>query len=128
MLYFYPKDNTPGCTIEGKDFSKYLEEFAKVNAQVIGVSSDSIESHCSFIDKQGLKVMLLSDKKKTFLKKIGVLGKKSMFGKAFDEIIRTTLLIDEKEIIKEIWENVKPSGHAEAVLEKIRIARKNPGK
>ncbi len=119
VLYFYPKDNTPGCTIEGKQFSKYLPEFEKLNTVVVGVSPDSVESHCKFIDKQELKVMLLSDSEKKMINDYGVWGKKKFMGREFMGIIRSTFLIVDGKIIQK-WSPVKVKGHVEEVLEKVK--------
>ncbi len=119
VLYFYPKDNTPGCTIEGIDFTMLLSEFHRAGAEVVGVSPDSVKSHCNFQEKQKLKIMLLSDESKEMLKKYGVWGKKKFMGREYDGVLRTTFLIDAKGKIAQIWREVSVKGHAREVLEKL---------
>jgi peroxiredoxin Q/BCP len=116
VIYFYPRDNTPGCTNEAKDFSKIYKEFKKLNCEIIGVSKDTIESHKKFITKFKIPFHLLSDEKNIMLKKYGAWGEKSMYGKKFMGIKRTTVLIDPKGKIKKIWNNVKVTDHAKEVL------------
>ena len=115
-IYFYPRDNTPGCTNEAKDFSKLYKEFKKLDCEVIGISKDNIESHKKFIDKYKIPFQLLSDEKMVALKKYGVWGEKSMYGKKFMGIKRTTVLINPKGKILKIWNNVKVTDHAKEVL------------
>ncbi len=115
-IYFYPRDNTPGCTSEAKDFSKLYKEFKKLDCEVIGISKDNIESHKKFIDKFKIPFQLLSDEKMVMLKKYGVWGEKSMYGKKFMGIKRTTVLINPKGKILKIWNNVKVTDHAKEVL------------
>lgn len=119
VLYFYPRDNTPGCTLEGRDFSALLPQFKKKNAVVIGVSPDSEKSHCGFIEKHGLTVDLLSDPEHAVLEKYGVWQEKSLYGKKHMGIVRTTFLIDANGIIKKIWNKVKVNNHAQEVLESL---------
>ena len=120
ILYFYPKDDTPGCTIESKDFSKLNNLITKNNTIVLGVSKDSIKSHLKFIKKYKLKFNLLSDEKLTLIKKYGVWGKKSFLGKKYMGIIRTTFLINSKGKIHKIWSNVRVKDHAKEVLEELK--------
>jgi len=120
ILYFYPKDDTPGCTIESKDFSKLNNLIIKNNTIVLGVSKDSIESHLKFIKKYKLKFNLLSDKNLTLIKRYGVWGKKSFLGKKYMGIIRTTFLINSKGKIHKIWSNVRVKDHAKEVLEELK--------
>ena len=120
ILYFYPKDDTPGCTIESKDFSKLNNLITKNNTIVLGISKDSIESHIKFIKKYKLKFNLLSDEKLSLIKKYGVWGKKSFLGKKYMGIIRTTFLINSKGKIHKIWPNVKVKDHAKEVLEELK--------
>ena len=120
ILYFYPKDDTPGCTIESRDFSKLNNLITKNNTIVLGVSKDSIKSHLKFIKKYKLKFNLLSDEKLTLIKKYGVWGKKSFLGKKYMGIIRTTLLINQKGKIHKIWSNVRVKDHAKEVLEELK--------
>ena len=116
VIYFYPRDNTPGCTNEAKDFSKLYKEFKKLDCEIVGVSKDNIESHNKFIDKYKIPFQLLSDEKMVALKKYGVWGEKSMYGKKFMGIKRTTVLINPKGKILKIWNNVKVTDHAKEVL------------
>ena len=116
IIYFYPRDNTPGCTNEAKDFSKLYKEFKKLNCEIFGISKDSIESHKKFISKFKIPFQLLSDEKIIALKKYGAWGEKSMYGKKFMGIKRTTVLIRPKGKIIKIWNNVKVKGHAKEVL------------
>ena len=120
VVYFYPKDDTPGCTIEAVDFSKKIKDFEKLNAKILGVSADSEKSHCSFIEKQKLKIELLSDAEKKVIKQFGVWGKKKLYGKEYEGIIRSTFLISPKGKIAHEWKSVKVENHTEKVLEKIR--------
>lgn len=119
ILYFYPKDNTSGCTQEACDFKENKNRWS-AKAQVIGVSPDSIKSHISFKEKQGLNFVLLSDPEHTLSEAFGAWGEKSMYGKKYMGIIRSTFLINEQgEIIKE-WKKVKVKGHVEEVLSAIQ--------
>jgi peroxiredoxin Q/BCP len=120
ILYFYPKDNTPGCTAEAKEFSELLEEFEQLDAAVIGISPDTPKKHCNFIEKHSLSVTLLSDEKKEVLKAYGAWGKKKMYGKEYEGVIRSTFIINpEGEIVKE-YKKVKAKGHAAKVLEDLK--------
>ncbi|MFN5133423.1 MAG: thioredoxin-dependent thiol peroxidase [Candidatus Fonsibacter sp.] len=116
VIYFYPKDNTPGCTNEAKDFAKLYKEFKKLNCEIIGISKDDIESHKKFINKFKIPFQLLSDEKIIVLKTYGAWGEKSMYGKKFMGIKRTTVLINPKGKIIKIWNNVKVKDHAKEVL------------
>ena len=120
ILYFYPKDDTPGCTIESKDFSKLNSLINKNKTIVLGISKDSIESHLKFKKKYKLKFDLLSDEKKEVIKKYGVWGKKSFLGKEFMGIVRTTFLINNKGKIYKIWKNVRVKDHAKEVFEEVK--------
>ena len=122
VVYFYPRDNTPGCTNEAKDFSKLYKEFKKLNCEIVGISKDSIESHRKFISKFKIPFHLLSDEKIIALKKYGVWGEKSMYGKKFMGIKRTTVLISPKGKIIKIWNNVKVKEHAKEVLSCLKEA------
>ena len=122
VIYFYPRDNTPGCTNEAKDFSKLYKEFKKLNCEIVGISKDSIESHRKFISKFKIPFHLLSDEKIIALKKYGAWGEKSMYGKKFMGIKRTTILINPKSKIIKIWNNVKVKDHAKEVLNCLREA------
>jgi peroxiredoxin Q/BCP len=116
VIYFYPRDNTPGCTSEAKDFSKLYKEFKKLNCDIFGISKDSVDSHKKFISKFKIPFQLLSDEKIIALKKYGAWGEKSMYGKKFMGIKRTTVLINPKGKIIKIWNNVKVKDHAKEVL------------
>ena len=120
ILYFYPKDDTPGCTIEAKDFSKLNNLIFKNKASVYGISKDSIKSHLKFKKKYKIKFDLLSDEKLSVIKKYGVWGKKSFLGKKFMGIVRTTFLINSKGKIHKIWSNVKVKAHAKEVLSELK--------
>ena len=120
ILYFYPKDDTPGCTIETIDFNKLLPKFKKLNCEVYGVSKDSLKSHDKFKDKYKIKFDLLADEEIEVLKKYKVWGKKKFMGREFMGIIRTTFLIDKKGKIIKIWDNVKVKDHAKEVLETLQ--------
>ena len=122
IIYFYPRDNTPGCTNEAKDFSKLYKEFKKLNCEIFGISKDSIESHQKFISKFKIPFQLLSDDKIIALKKYGAWGEKSMYGKKFMGIKRTTVLINPKGKIIKIWNNVKVKDHAKEVLNCLKEA------
>ena len=122
VVYFYPRDNTPGCTNEAKDFSKLYKEFKKLNCEIVGISKDSIESHRKFISKFKIPFHLLSDEKIIALKKYGAWGEKSMYGKKFMGIKRTTVLINLKGKIIKIWNNVKVKDHAKEVLSCLKEA------
>ena len=119
VLYFYPKDNTPGCTIETNDFNKLLSKFNKLNCEVYGISKDSLDSHFKFKDKYKIKFDLLADEDLKLLKKYKVWGKKKFMGREFMGTIRSTYLIDKKGLIIKAWENVKVKDHAKEVLETL---------
>ena len=120
ILYFYPKDDTPGCTLESKDFSKLNSLINKKNTLVYGISKDSIESHLKFKKKYNLKFELLADEKLSVIKKYGVWGMRSFLGKKFKGIIRSTFLLNSKGKIHKIWSNVRVKDHAKAVVEEIK--------
>jgi peroxiredoxin Q/BCP len=122
VIYFYPRNNTPGCTNEAKDFSKLYKEFKKLNCEIVGISKDTIESHRKFISKFKIPFQLLSDEKIIVLKKYGSWGEKSMYGKKFMGIKRTTVLINLKGKIIKIWNNVKVKDHAKEVLNCLKGA------
>ncbi|MDD2870937.1 MAG: peroxiredoxin [Candidatus Gracilibacteria bacterium] len=119
ILYFYPKDNTPGCTLENKDFSFMKAQFKEKGVSVIGVSKDSIDSHKKFIEKQDLEVDLISDLDLVLHKELGVYGEKNNYGKIVMGVIRSTFLVDKNgEVLKE-WRNIKATGHAERILKEV---------
>jgi len=120
LLYFYPKDNTPGCTVEACTLRDNWSEFTKLNASVLGISADSVLSHQKFSTKFALPFPILADEKKSMLQSYGVLAEKSMFGKTFLGIKRSSFLIDPDGKIAKIYKNVKPADHAEQVLADIK--------
>ena len=120
ILYFYPKDDTPGCTLESKDFSKLNSMINKKNTVIFGISKDSMESHLKFKKKNKLKFDLLSDEKLKVIKKYGVWGMKSFLGKKYKGVIRSTFLINSKGKIHKIWTNVRVKDHAKSVLDEIK--------
>ena len=120
VIYFYPKDDTPGCTIETNDFNKLLSKFKKLECEVYGISKDNLKSHDKFRDKYKIKFDLLADEELTVLKKYKVWGKKKFMGREFMGVLRTTFLIDKKGKIIKIWDNVKVKDHAKDVLETIK--------
>jgi thioredoxin-dependent peroxiredoxin len=120
VLYFYPKDDTPGCTIETNDFNKLLLKFKKLECEVYGISKDSLKSHNKFRDKYKIKFDLLADEEIKVLKKYKVWAKKKFMGREFMGILRTTFLIDKKGKIIKIWDNVKVKDHAKEVLETLK--------
>ena len=124
VIYFYPKDDTPGCTIEANDFNKLLPQFKKLNCEVFGISKDNLKSHDKFKEKYKLKFDLLSDEELAVLKKFKVWGKKKFMGREFMGILRTTFLIDKKGKILKIWENVKVKDHAKDVLDTLNSIQK----
>ncbi|MBU5689484.1 MAG: thioredoxin-dependent thiol peroxidase [Candidatus Aenigmarchaeota archaeon] len=119
VLYFYPKDDTPGCTLEACSFRDNYEKIEKLGVKVIGVSADDIESHKKFTAKHKLPFILLSDKEHKLAEAFGVWKQKSFMGKKFFGIERTTFIIDEKGKIIHIFQKVKPQGHAEEVIEAL---------
>ena len=120
ILYFYPKDDTPGCTLESRDFSKLNGLILKNNTVVYGISGDSIETHLKFKKKYKLKFDLLSDEKKIVLKKYGVWGKKKFLGKEYMGIIRTTIIIKANRKVHKVWNNVRVKDHAKEVYKEIK--------
>jgi len=123
ILYFYPRDNTPGCTTEANDFNAALRKIKARDAVVVGVSKDSIDSHCKFADKFKLKFPLLSDADGTMLEKYGAWGEKNMYGKKSMGIIRSTVLIGPDGKVIKHFPKVKVKGHVEAVMEALDQAR-----
>ena len=120
VIYFYPKDDTPGCTIETNDFNKLLSKFKKLECEVFGISKDNLKSHDKFRDKYKIKFDLLADEEIKVLKKYKVWAKKKFMGREFMGIVRTTFLIDKKGKIIKIWNNVKVKDHAKEVLETLQ--------
>ncbi len=119
VLYFYPKDDTPGCTIETNDFNNLLAKFKKLDCEVYGISKDNLKSHNKFRDKYKIKFDLLADEEIKVLKKYKVWGKKKFMGREFMGTIRSTYLIDKKGKIIKVWDNVKVKDHAKEVLETL---------
>ena len=124
ILYFYPKDNTSGCTLEAIDFTQKIMEFKKLNTSVAGISPDTCKSHQEFIDKQSLSLTLLSDTKHKTLQDYDVWKEKSMYGKKYMGVVRTTFLINPESKITYIWENVKAEGHVNEVKLKLKELQK----
>lgn len=120
VLYFYPKDNTSGCTKEACDFRDFFPDFKKLKAAVIGISPDSVESHKKFVQKLNLPFILLSDEKKEVVRKYGVWKEKSMYGKKYMGVERTTFIIDEEGKIVKIFPKVKVDGHVEEVFRALK--------
>ena len=120
VVYFYPRDFTPGCTIEADEFSKEYKKFQKIGVEIIGISTDDVESHKKFVDKMGIPYVLLSDTESEVSKKFGVWGKKQFMGKEYMGILRSKFLVDEKGKIFKAYPSVKPKGHAEEVLSVLK--------
>lgn len=123
VVYFYPKDSTPGCTTEAKDFRDLHAQFRQRQAQVIGVSRDSVKSHANFAAKQGLPFPLVSDPDETWCKAFDVIHEKVLYGKRHLGIVRSTFLIDPNGKLAREWRQVKVAGHAQAVLDAIPAIR-----
>lgn len=123
VLYFYPKDDTPGCTLETKDFNKLLNKFKNLDSIILGISKDSIESHKKFKKKHNIKFELLSDEEKKSIKAYKTWGKKKFMGKEFMGQIRTTFVISNGNVINE-WRNVRVKDHAQEVLEFVKSFKK----
>ena len=120
VLYFYPKDSTPGCTLEGQNFRDLQDEFTAANAVILGVSRESIRSHDNFRAKHDFPFHLLSDPEETLCNAYDVIKEKSMYGRKYMGIERSTFLIDENGVLRREWRKVKVKGHAEEVLEAVR--------
>ena len=120
VMYFYPKDMTPGCTTEAQDFRDHIKDFQKAGAVVVGVSKDSVKRHDNFVEKQALPFQLISDENGTLCEDLGVWAEKSMYGRKYMGIIRATFIIDAKGVIRHVWPKVKVKGHAEDVLETLK--------
>ena len=119
VLYFYPKDNTSGCTLEGQNFSAMHEEFVKHDAVVIGVSRDSIKSHQNFCTKQGFPFALISDPEEALCQAYDVMKLKKMYGREYMGVERSTFLIDREGFLAQEWRKVKVPGHVQAVLDAV---------
>lgn len=120
VLYFYPKDNTPGCTLEGQEFNKLLPQFKKAGAEVYGVSRDSLKSHGKFIDQCGFKFDLLSDEDEELCQLFDVIKEKNMYGRKVIGIERSTFIIDEAGRLAGEFRKVKAAGHAAAILDIVK--------
>lgn len=117
VIYFYPKDFTPGCTIEADEFAKDYPKFKKKGIEIVGISKDDVESHKKFCEKMNIPFILLADTKTEVAKKFGVWGKKNFMGKEYMGVTRSTFLVDEKGKIFKAYPKVKAAGHAKEVLE-----------
>jgi peroxiredoxin Q/BCP len=120
VLYFYPKDDTPGCTLEGIEFTAQQPAFKKTGAVVVGVSGDSAESHCEFIKKHSLGITLLTDADKGMMTAYGAFKQRLLYGKSFLGIVRSTVLVDPKGVVAHYWPTVNVQGHAAEILEKLK--------
>ncbi|NJM17420.1 MAG: thioredoxin-dependent thiol peroxidase [Richelia sp. RM2_1_2] len=123
VLYFYPKDDTPGCTVEAKDFSEYSQQFSDLGATILGISPDSEESHCKFINKHNLLIQLLSDPEHQVCETYGVWQLKKFMGKEYMGVVRSTFLISPDGNVVYVWSNVRTKGHAQKVLSKFQELR-----
>lgn len=119
VVYFYPKDATPGCTNEAHDFRDLYTKFCKLDCEIVGVSRDTVASHAKFRDKHALPFPLVADTDEAWCNAFGVLGEKSLYGRRFIGVIRSTFLIDAKGTLVAEWRGVKVPGHAAAVLERL---------
>lgn len=128
VLYFYPKDDTPGCTIEGIEFTAKSQEFEKRGAVVYGVSGDSSESHCRFREKHNLSIPLLTDVDKTMMVAYDAFRQKLLYGKSFLGIVRSTVLVDPRGKVAYHWKSVTPKGHADDVLRRIDELQRMKGR
>ncbi len=120
VLYFYPKDNTSGCTKEAIEFSEKKESFDNLDAVIIGISKDSPKSHARFIEKHNLNILLLSDEEHNILETYGAWGKKKNYGKEYFGTIRSTFLIDPNGIVKKVFRNVRVKGHVDMVMDTLK--------
>lgn len=120
VLYFYPKDSTPGCTTEGRDFSELHARFRRQNTVIFGISRDSLASHEKFRDKQGFKFDLITDPDEKLCKKFDVIHEKTLYGRKFMGVVRSTFLIDADGKLRKEWRKLKVKGHAEEVLEAVK--------
>ena len=120
VIYFYPKDMTPGCTTEANDFKDRIKDFQKAGALVVGVSKDSVTRHDKFVDKYDLPFVLVSDEEGTMCDDFGVWQEKKLYGKTFMGIVRATFVIDEKGKVAAVWSKVKVKGHVDEVLAAVK--------
>jgi peroxiredoxin Q/BCP len=123
VIYFYPKDNTSGCTREGEDFRDLYPQFSAAGADILGVSRDSVKSHENFRNKHGFPFHLLSDKDELLCKQFDVIKEKKLYGRTYMGIERSTFLIDAKGVLKKEWRKVRVPGHAEAVLDALKAGK-----
>lgn len=119
VLYFYPKDSTPGCTTEACEFTEAMPEFGNMDAIILGVSADSTKRHRNFIEKQNLSITLLSDESTEMMQQYGVWQLKKNYGKEYMGIVRSTFIIDPQGVVVAAWDKVRVKGHVEAVKEKL---------
>ena len=124
VLYFYPRDNTPGCTTEACEFTEAAPDFSNLDAIILGVSADSTKKHRNFIEKKDLGITLLSDESTEMMQEYGVWQLKKNYGKEYMGIVRTTLIIDPDGVVQALWEKVRVKGHVEAVKEKLEELQK----
>lgn len=124
VVYFYPRDNTPGCTVEAEGFRDYHEEFKKLGAKVLGVSKDTCASHRKFIEKKELTFTLVADVEHMLMEAFGTWGEKKFMGKTYMGTSRSTFLVDPQGKVVQVWEKVKPEGHAEEVLQVLQENKK----
>ncbi len=122
VLYFYPKDSTPGCTTEGLDFNTLLPRFRRLDAAVLGVSRDSVKSHDNFCAKQGFRFPLVSDADEKLCQAFDVIHEKNMYGRKVLGVVRSTFLIDPEHRLAAEWRGVKVAGHAQAVFDALKAA------
>jgi len=120
VLYFYPKDSTPGCTTEGRDFAALHARFRRHKTVILGVSRDSLASHAKFREKQGFPFDLISDPDEDLCRQFDVVHEKTLYGRKFMGVVRSTFLIDADGKLRQEWRNVKVNGHAEEVLEAVK--------
>ncbi len=123
VLYFYPKDSTPGCTTEGLDFNALLPKFKRLGAAVLGVSRDSVKSHDNFCAKQGFRFPLVSDADEALCKAFDVIHEKTMYGRKVPGVVRSTFLVAPDHTLAAEWRGVKVAGHADAVLDALKAAQ-----
>lgn len=124
VLYFYPRDNTPGCSQEGQDFRDLYEQFARADAEVLGVSRDSMKKHENFSNKFDFPFPLIADVDSTLCDAYSVIKEKKMYGKVHEGIERSTFLIDKQGVLRQAWRKVKVPGHAQEVLEAVQALNK----
>lgn len=120
VLYFYPKDNTSGCTLEAVDFTRHKKNFNSLDTEVMGISPDSQKSHCNFRDKNNLTITLLSDPEHKVIEEYGAWVLKKMYGREYYGVQRSTYIIDTRGVIAHAWGKVKVSGHVETVLKTLK--------